>query len=132
MAINVVTMTVPRKDRTGRTPFSLHFDSADLSGAEELLTMPSGATSIYLEKIVIATTAAITVTVGDGETSSAPTTDVIGPITMNRDVGTPANELAAVAIFSHEFIREILFSISIILDASGAGVVWGIAEGYYV
>ena len=130
MAINVVTATVPRKDRTGRTPFCKHFDSADLSGCEEIMAMPSGASGIYLESITIASTSSITVTLGDGETSSAPTADVLGPITLNRDVGTPDVEVASATIFKHKFERELLFEDSITIDASAAGVVWGLIEGY--
>lgn len=130
MAINVVTMTVPRKDRSGRTPFSLSFDSADLSGCETILAMPSGASGIYLEHIVLMSAASITVTVGDGETTGSLTADVLGPITFNRDVGTPDVEVAPAVVLNHRFEREILFSTDISIDASAGGVVNGIVEGF--
>ena len=132
MAINVVTATVPRKDRSGRTPFCKHFDSADLSGCEQIMTMPSGASGIYLERLIIASTEAITVTLGDGETSSALTTDVLGPITLNRDIGTPDVEVAPAVIFDVNFLRELLFSVDLSIDASGSGTVWGLVEGYSI
>jgi hypothetical protein len=130
MAINVVTMTVPRKDRSGRTPFCLSFDSADLSGCETILLLPTGASGIYLESILLLSTASITVTVGDGDGGTAVTAAVIGPITFNRDVGTPDVEVAPAVMFEYKFKREILFGTSIAIDASGAGVVNGVVEGY--
>jgi len=65
MSIAVVTPTVPRKDRSGKTPFCKFFTSDDLSGCEVIMAMPSGASGIYIESVLIGTTDSITVTLGD-------------------------------------------------------------------
>jgi len=131
MSINVVTATVPRKHHGGKVYFCKHFDSADLSGCEQIMAMPSGANHIYLKKLVIASTVSLTVTLGDGETSGSLTTDVLGPITLNRDIGTPDAHVAPATIFHHEFLNELDFSTDVSIDASDAGTVWGLIEGFY-
>ncbi len=131
MAINVVTATVPRKHHGGKVYFCKHFDSADLSGCEQIMSMPTGATHIYLKKVVIASAVSLTVTLGDGETTGSLTTDVLGPITMNADVGTPSNQQVPATVFDHEFVNELAFSTDVSIDASAAGTVWGLIEGYY-
>lgn len=130
MAITVVTPTVPRKDRSGRTPFCKFFTSDDLSGCEEIMALPSGASGIYIESVLIASCDQLTVTLGDGETSGAVTTAVLGPMELNTEVGTAANEQTPAVIFSKKFLRELLVSTALTIDASAAGTVWGIIEGY--
>ena len=130
MAINVVTATVPRTRHNGKTPFCKHFDSSDLSDCEQIMTKPSGASGIYLKRLVIASTRSLSVTVGDGETSNAVTTAVIGPITLNRLIGTPADTVIPATIVDYTFENELLFSTDISIDASGAGIVWGLIEGF--
>lgn len=130
MSITVVTPTVPRKDRSGRTPFVKFFTSDDLSTCEEIMALPSGASKIYIESVMIGSCDQLTVTLGDGETSNAVTAAVLGPIELNTEVGTAANEQVAATIFDKKFIRELAVSVSLTIDASGAGTVWGVIEGY--
>ena len=132
MAISVNTATVPRKDRSGRTPFCKFFSSDNLSGCEQIMTLPEGHSGIYLKSIVIGSAVSLTVSIGDGETSNDLTTTVLGPITLNRDVGTPANHVAPAAIFHHTFDKELLFSTNLSIDASAAGAVWGVVEGFSI
>jgi len=132
MAITVVTPTVPRKDRSGKTPFCKFFTSDDLSGCEEIMAKPTGALGIYIESVLIASCDQLTVTLGDGETTGAVTAAVLGPMELNTEVGTAANEQTPVAIVQKEFKRELLVSTSLTIDASAAGTVWGIIEGYSI
>ena len=101
--------------------WAINGTSADASGCEELVAAPATGTSLYLKKIAINVDAAIDVTIGAGETSGAVTTVIIGTI------GLDANET-----FTYEFDRPIKLAAatSLTVDASGAGVITVVAEGY--
>jgi hypothetical protein len=75
MAI-VVTTTQP--DTFG---FILNATSADLQGGEELKALVAGK-SIKIRHLTINSDAAITVTIGEGQTGAAVTTALIGPVTF--------------------------------------------------
>ena len=131
MAITLVNLVVPRKDRSGRTPFAVFFTSADLSGCEAIKACPTGG-RIYLEKLKIWTTEEINWTVGEGETSGAVTAALVGPVTANRQ----ESEVGVVngVPFDHEFLREIQLTAArdLTIDASGSGTVCGIVEGFTI
>ena len=138
MAITLVNLTMARTDRSGKTPFAVFFTSADLSGCEAIKAV-SGYTNIYLKKVKLWTVApGITVTVGEGETTNAPTANLIGPIpfVVEDDVGTPANErnYAHPVAFDYEFAHrdgvQLTATRDLTIDASAAGVVCGICEGF--
>lgn len=130
MAISVVTPTVPRKTRSGKTPFCKFFTSDDLSSCEEIMALPSGASAIYIESVLIASTVSLTATLGDGETSNNVTAAVLGPLELNADIGTPADQQVQATVFHKKFVRELEVSTSLTIDASASGTVWGIIEGY--
>ena len=136
MAITTVDLTVARVDRSGRTPFAVFFTSADLSGCEVIKAIDSSA-GLYLKKFKLWTVApGLTVTLGEGETTSAPTADIVGPISfvVEDDVGTPANErnYAHPVSFDYEFAHKdgVLLTDDLTVDASASGTVCGICEGF--
>ena len=57
-------------------------NSADLSGTEIVKAAPASGTNLLLERLVISSGGAITVTIGEGETSGAVTTIIWGPVHM--------------------------------------------------
>lgn len=97
--------------------------TADASGCEELLAAPAAGVSIRLDHIMIGSSGAITVTVGEGETAGAVTTTIFGPWTI-----------AAGATLDLTFHRPIILTAatSLTIDASGASNLGIMAEGKYV
>jgi len=115
MAVTKVSNTV---DRVG---FCVNFNSADLSGCEELIAAVSGK-SIYVERLELSFGAAINVTLGAGETGGAVTTILIGPIYGAANGFIPLN-------FEKRPIKATTAT-SLTIDASGAGNITGIVSGY--
>ena len=115
MAITVVN---PNPTTFG---FVLNATSSDASGCEELMAAPAAGTSIILQKLTINSTAQITVTIGEGETSGAVTTALIGPLdmaahgTVQFDFGNGGLALSAAT--------------SLTVDTSGAGAICIFAQG---
>jgi hypothetical protein len=56
--------------------------SADASGCEEIKAAGGAGTEHVIEKVMIASDSAISVTLGAGETAGAVTTALIGPVTF--------------------------------------------------
>ena len=114
MAISVTTPTV------GKFGFALNATSADASGCEVLKAGAAGQ-SIVLDHLTINNGAnAISVTIGEGETDSAVTTALIGPIAM-----------AANSSIQWDFPSGIVLTAAAALtvDASGAGAICIFAHG---
>lgn len=113
MAISVQTPGV------GKIGWIINGTSADASGCEELIAAPAAGTSIYVDYLVISSGAAITITIGAGETGGAVTTALIGPVTFAANTSLvfpmPAGGMKVGA------------ATSLTVDASGAGAVnvWG-------
>ena len=105
-----------------RSGFAINADYADASGCEELLAAVTGK-SHYLTHLFISCVAAITVTIGAGETASAVTTVVFGPTNFAATSGSPV---------SIPFIKPIKLAAatSLTIDSSGAGVVQVFVQGY--
>jgi len=101
--------------------FSINGNSADLSGCEELVAAVSGR-SIYVERLVISFGAAITISVGAGKTGDALTTLLVGPLYGS------AHETVELV-----FTRPVKLAVSTALcvDASGAGNVTILSQGYF-
>jgi hypothetical protein len=136
MAITNVDLTMARTDRSGKTPFAVFFTSTDLSGCEVIKAI-TGYSNLYLKKFKVwSREHDITVTIGEGETAAAPDTDLIGPFPLleENDTGTPSNErhYAHPASFDYEFAHRdgIQLTDDLTIDASGAGTVCGIVEGF--
>lgn len=77
MAITVTTPT------PGKAGFIINATSADASGCEQLKAAPAAGTALYVDHITINNGAnAISITIGEGETTGAVTTALIGPVAM--------------------------------------------------
>lgn len=96
-------------------------NTADLSGAETLRAAPGAGNELVLEKIVISSGAAITVTIGAGETGGAVTTVIYGPVHMAANSQHTVNFERGVVLAANT---------ALVADASGAGNVTILAEGY--
>jgi len=112
-----ITLDTSGADRAG---FVANGYSADWSGCEQLVAAVTGK-SIYVEKIYISSGAAITLTIGAGETGGAVTNEVIGPVYM------AANSQAA-----FEFSRplKIAAATALVADGSGAGAATIVVQGF--
>lgn len=111
-----VTLTTLQPSEAG---FLYNAYSADWSGCEEIAAAVSGQ-SHYLYSVAISSTAAITVTIGAGETAGAVTATIIGPIHM-------AANSSFVWVFREPV--KVAASTAIVADASGAGACTIIIEG---
>ena len=120
MAITATAPTVAKKSPPGKTYFNVCGYSANASGCETIKAAPS-AGSIYIERMTVYVGAAITVTIGDGEDTSAVET-----ISWNL-VGT-----AEGAFYEFNFKRPVKLTAvkAFTVDASGAGAVVVEAEGF--
>lgn len=116
-------MAITKQSNTVSTRgFSVNATSADASGAEELVAAVADK-SIYLTQLSITTVSAITVTVGEGETASAVTTVLYGPVPFVATAPGQVKELFNPPIKLSE-------ATALVVDASGAGVIQVYAQGY--
>ncbi|PKN20892.1 MAG: hypothetical protein CVU71_03685 [Deltaproteobacteria bacterium HGW-Deltaproteobacteria-6] len=120
MAIAVTNPDVGPGSQGGA--FIINATSADASGCEELKAAPAAGKSIYIKHLTINNGAnAISHTVGEGETTGAVTTALIGPIAM-----------AANTSMQWDFYppMKLTAATALTIDSSGAGAVCVFAEGY--
>lgn len=110
--------------QTATSGWAVNATSADASGCEVILAAPGAGVSLYLESVLINGVNGITVTIGEGETASAPDAIILGPITF---AGASWAETVV-----HEFLRPIKLTANkaLVVDASGAGAVCVLAEGF--
>ena len=96
--------------------------STDLSGCEEIKAAPGTGLNLYVEHLFISCVSAITITIGEGETTDAVTT----AYTTFEFVATSG------APIDIHFIRplKLTANTAFTADASGAGSVTIIATGY--
>lgn len=102
--------------------FIVNATSADASACEELKAAPATGKSIYVKHITINNGAsALSHTIGEGETTSAVTTALLGPIAM-----------AANSSLQWEFYppMKLTAATSLTIDSSGAGAVCVFVEGF--
>ncbi len=95
----------------------------DLSGTEAIRAADSDATkSHFIESITMNAVTAQTVTIGAGETASAVTAPIIGPVSFTTSGGQ----------FNHTFTRPIKLAANtaITIDSSAVGVVCAVVTGY--
>jgi hypothetical protein len=101
--------------------FILNATSADVSGAEELKAAPGTGKAIVVEHLTINSTSAITVTIGEGETTPGSVdTALIGPIAFAANSSIQWNFKRGLQLTANK---------SLVVDASGAGVVCIFVEG---
>jgi len=104
------------------TPWRVNATSADASGCEEIVATPGSGYALVIERLIICIGAAITVTVGSGETGPGSVEgDKIGP--LGGAVGTFVLDVRQNPI-------QLTANKSLTFDASGAGTVCIYAEGY--
>lgn len=113
-----IAVTTPSPGKFG---FILNATSADASGTEELKAAPAAGTSIYLDHVTINSGAAITITIGEGETGGAVTTGLLGPIAMAANTSLQFD-------FRHGGMK-LTAATSLTVDASGAGAICIFAQG---
>lgn len=111
-----ITVTSPQ----AKVGFIKNAVSADASGTEEIIAAPTGA-AIKIRHLTINNGAnAISITIGQGETTGAVTTALIGPIAM-----------AANTSLQWDFnpLLELTAETALTVDASGAGAICVFAQG---
>jgi len=118
-----ITVTSPNHGPASGDSFIINGVSADASGCEELKAAPAAGLSIIVDRLTINNGAnAISITIGEGETTGAVTTALIGPIAM-----------AANSSIQFDFGRsggmKLTAATSLTVDASGAGAVCIFAQG---
>lgn len=120
MAISVTTPS------PGKFGFIINATSADASGCEELKAAVAGK-SIIIDHLTINSGAAITVTIGEGETAGAVTTALIGPVSFAANQSMQWN----FKDFRNGGLK-LTDATSLTVDASGAGDIcvfaWGRVE----
>jgi hypothetical protein len=96
--------------------------SADWSSCETIKAAVAGK-SIYLTHLTVSCVAAITITVGEGETANAVTTELVGPLQFAATSGSPV---------TIPFTRPLKLTAATALtaDASGAGAATIVAQGF--
>ena len=103
--------------------FCVNADYADASSCEELVATPGAGKSLVLQFLEISCVAAITVTIGSGESTNNVETVIIGPLNFAATSGSPV-----VMNFPQGLVLTANKSLTI--DSSGAGVVQVFAMGY--
>jgi hypothetical protein len=120
MSITVTTPDIGPGSQGGA--FIINGVSSDASGCEELKAAPAAGKSIYITRLTINNGAnAISHTIGEGETTGAVTTALIGPIAM-----------AANTSIQWDFYppMKLIAATALVIDSSGAGAVCVFAQGY--
>ena len=119
MTLNAVNGVTRVPDRG--IPFTVDAVFADASGCETLLAAPGASTYLYIKKLVVTTDANITVTIGDGEDTSAVETIRFGPIPFGTAGGSVTIPIARPV--------RLTANKAFTVDASGAGNIHIYAEG---
>ena len=122
MAVNNTSVPID-PNRNVDNDWIVNSSSPDLSGCESLKAAESGK-SHYIKQIYVTCGSDISVTIGEGETSSAVTTKILDPITFK----------AAGTNFAHFDFRDtpvkLTANTALTADASGAGGTQIVVCGY--
>ena len=114
-----ISVTNPNPGTTG---FFLNATSADASGVEELKAAIAGK-SIYVTHMTISSAAAITISIGEGETVAGTIDTVfIGPVTFAVNETVQWNFLNGG--------MKLTAATSLVVESSGAGNINVFASGY--
>jgi hypothetical protein len=106
----------------GKFGWHLNFTSANASGCEELMAAPAAGLSIYVDHLRISSDAAITVSIGEGESvPGTPDTTWIGPVPFAVNQSIPWD-------FRNGGMK-LTAAKSLVVDASGAGNICVFASG---
>lgn len=116
-----ITVTTPGVGPGSYSGFIVNAVSADASGCEELKEAPGAGKSILVHKLRISSSSAITVTIGEGETTpGSPDTNLIGPIPFAANQSIPWEFYPPMKLTANK---------SLVVDASGAGNINIFVEG---
>lgn len=117
-----ITVTTPAVGPASFNGFIVNATSADASGCEELKAAPAAGISIMVDHITINNGAsALSHTIGEGETTGAVTTALLGPVAM-----------AANSSLQWDFYppMKLTAATSLVIDSSGAGAVCVFVRGH--
>lgn len=92
---NAVSVTSAKRQQLNITPWQVNATSADATGCEEVRAAPGAGNALCVAKIIATVGAAITLTVGSGETQKTVTIDA-GPA-----VDKPAGHLVGIPATGH-------------------------------
>ena len=123
MAVTLDAYTThPKAIKQGITGFANNNYSADWSGCETIVAAVA-AKSIYVESIAISCAVGISLTVGEGETATAVTKELWGPILFAATGST---------FVSVHFERplKLTAATALVMDASGAGAATVMVQGF--
>lgn len=110
-----ISVTSPQ----AKVGFIKNATSADASGCEEIHAAVAGK-KIKIRHLTINSGAAITVTIGAGETGGAVTTALIGPVTFATNTSMQ---------WDFNPLLELTAATSLTVDASGAGNICVFVQG---
>jgi hypothetical protein len=113
-----ITVTNPTPGKFG---FFVNGVSADASACEELKAAPAAGLSIIIDHLTINSDAAITITIGEGETAGAVTTALIGPVSF------AANQSMQWDFRNGGMVLTVATSLTV--DSSGAGNICIFVQG---
>ncbi|MCE5334367.1 MAG: hypothetical protein LLG06_07225 [Desulfobacteraceae bacterium] len=119
MAIAVTTPATGPGSYAGS--FIINATSADASGCEELKAAPGTGKSIYIRHLTINSAAAITITIGEGETTpGSADTALLGPIAFAANQSMQWDFYPPVKLTTNT---------SLVVDASAGGDICVFAQG---
>jgi len=101
--------------------FAVNAVTDNASGCEELIAAPGVGKYLVLRSVIISCVAAITVTIGAGETGTAVTSVILGPLTFGAT--------SPVSIFTFNPGIKLAANTSLTVDASGAGAFTAFVQG---
>ena len=117
-----ITLTTPECGPGSFAGFIVNGVSADASGCEVLKPAPATGKSIYINRLTINNGAnALSHTIGEGETTSAPDTALIGPIAMAANTSL---------VFDFYPPMKLTAATELVIDSTGVGAVCVFAQGY--
>ena len=116
-----ISVTTPATGPCSRDAFIVNGVSADASGCEELKAAPAAGKSILIHRLTLNNGAnALSHTIGEGETTGAVTTALLGPIAMAANSSIQWDFYPALKLTA---------AMALVIDSSGAGAVCVFAEG---
>jgi len=112
-----ITVTTPDHGAMAGNGFILNGVSADASGCEELKAAPAAGISIFVDHLTINNGAsAQSLTIGEGETTGAVTTALIGPVAMAANTSIQFDFLSKGGM-------KLTAATSLTVDASSTGAI---------
>ena len=118
-----ITITNPEHGAMAGNGFILNAVSADASGCEELKAAPATGLSIFVDHLTVNNGAtAQSITIGEGETTNAVTTALIGPIAMAANTSIQFD-------FMSKGGMKLTAATSLTVDSSSTGAICVFANG---